>query len=187
MTMIGMPHYTLRFLTQTGLLKDTEHETVVALLEWARTHLAHFIGPANRESCQATWGHPYPPTVEMVIEGTNSIYGFQHWTMGCHGTSQFIKDVIRAVNIPARVPFMCSHAQLWLPGLDLWMDHGDNPYDQVFKNSTCSADFLLVDRATFQAAFGTQMGTVYQGGVCDGMPVSQRTRPESIATCQSAP
>jgi hypothetical protein len=130
----------------------------------------------------------------MVIEGTTSSAGlpttidrFQHWTMGCAGTSQFIKDVLRAVNIPARVPNMCGHTQLWLPGLDLWMDHGDNPYDRNFSESMCNADFLLVDRATWQAAFGNTRATVYQGGVCDAMPVARRTQLESIATCPIAP
>jgi hypothetical protein len=194
-TIVGMPRYTFRFLAQSGLTKATERETVVALLEWARDNMVHFVGPLNRDSCQAHWGHPYPPTVEMVIEGTNStvpglpttLDRFQHWTMGCHGTSQFIKDVLRAVNIPVRVPFNCGHAQLWLPGLDLWMDHGDDPYNQIFANSMCSADFLLTDRATFQAAFGPTMTTVHEGGVCDATPVGRRALPESIATCPIPP
>jgi hypothetical protein len=191
LTLIGMPRFTFRFLAQNDLVKATEHETAVALLEWARNNLAHFVGPINRESCQQNWGHPYPPTVEMVVEGTNStvpalpttIPRFQHWTMGCHGTSQFIKDVLRALNIPVRVPFNCDHAQLWLPGLDLWMDHGDNPHNRNFSESTCSADFLLTDRATFQAAFGTTMRLVYSGGACDADPVGRRVAPESVAMC----
>ena len=86
-------------------------------------------------------------------------------------------------DLPARVPFMCGHAQLWLPGLDLWMDHGDDPYDRNFSESMCSADFLLTDRAAFQAAFGPALQTLYQGGVCDANPVGARMLPESVATC----
>jgi hypothetical protein len=191
MTIIGMPRYTFRFLAENDLVKTTERETAVALLEWARVNMVHFVGASNRQGCELHWGHPYPPTVEMVIEGTTSsitglpIDSFQHWTLGCHGTTQFIKDVLRAANIPARVPFNCEHAQLWLPGLDLWMDHGDDPYNQIFANSMCSADFLLTDRTTFQAAFGTTMRSVYQGGVCDTDPdpVGRRVEPASVATC----
>lgn len=152
---IGTPRYTYRFLVQNGIIGENRLASIEAMLEWS-TDLVHFEGFQTRANAVTHWGHRYFPTVEKVIDGTirpgETIR--RHWTMGCHGTSQFVKDVLRAINIPVRVPFMCNHAQIVFPSEGRFVDHGDNPYSLRNAGSQCPVSHLLLDEATFSDLYG---------------------------------
>jgi len=187
-TIIGAPRYTYRFLAQQGMLKSTRRATITALLDWVSANLIHFEGYAHRDICQDHWGHRYDPSVEMLIEGTTraSDGKFAHWTLGCHGTTRFIKDVLRAANIPVRLAFNCEHAQVLFVSEDAYMTHGDHPYNSAFKASGCSTDWLLVDRTRWESLFGPGQVNHKDATLCDATPnpVAYSSLPEILATCK---
>lgn len=181
----GMPRYTFTFLEESGLIKSTRRETIEALLDWAG-QLVHFYGAATREVALEHWGHPYPPTVEQMVEGTvrDGESLASHWTLGCHGTTGFLKAVLRAANIPVQIPAICGHAMAAFPSEGLFLDHGDNPYNSTFSESGCSAAHLLIDEQTFLSR------VVYEtnhddDAVCaaESSPVGRQVRADVIATC----
>jgi hypothetical protein len=169
-TILGTPRYTYRFLAQNGIVKNTPLASIEAMLEWAGD-LAHFIGSGTRTNALAHWGHRYFPTVEKIIEGTvrTGESSPRHWTMGCHGTSQFIKDVLRAINIPVRVPFMCDHAQIAFPSEGVFVDHGDNPYSLRNAGSQCPASHLFLEEGRFLELYGQSVNHD-DPEICDGEP-----------------
>lgn len=187
-TILGAPRYTYRFLVSQGILKSTRRATITALLDWASAHLVHFEGQSWRSVCQDHWGHRYNPTVEMICEGTTraSDHKFAHWTMGCHGTNQFLKDVLRAVNIPMRLAYDCQHAAALFVSEDAYMTHGDHPYNLDFKASGCSTDYLLLGRSKWEALFGPGQVNHQDATYCNATPspVSYSSLPEILATCR---
>jgi hypothetical protein len=184
---IGTPRFTYRFLVQSGLVGGNRLASIEALLGWSRSNLRHFEGAGTRANAQLHWGHRYFPTVEKIVNGTirTGDTELRHWTHGCHGSSFFYKDVLRALNIPVRVPYICDHAEVYFFSEGLFMDHADNPYNTNFKSSQCSTSHLLLDAGTFAARFGRQLIHA-DPEICDPEtdPVGIQVTPESIATCQ---
>ncbi len=187
-TIIGAPRYTFRFLAQQGMLKSTRRATITALLDWVSANLVHFEGHTQRIVCQDHWGQRWNPAVEQLIEGTTRASDGKraHWTLGCHGTTKFIKDVLRAANIPVRLAFNCEHAQLVFVSENAYLTHGDHPYNSNFRASGCSADWLLIDRARWQSLFGPAQVNHRDETLCSATPnpVSYSSLPEILATCK---
>jgi hypothetical protein len=184
--MIGMPRFTYRFLAQNEIIQESRLDSIKAMLDWS-ANLVHFYGDATRVNALSHWGHRYFPTVDLVINGTVRAGESEpkHWTMGCHGTSFFIKDVLRAINIPVRVPFICEHAEMAFVSEGLFVDHGDNPYNSNYTGSQCGADHLLIDAATFAERFGRQVNH-NDASTCEASPtpVGYQASDEGIASCQ---
>jgi hypothetical protein len=184
--MIGMPRFTYRFLEQNEIVQGTRLDSIKAMLDWAG-RLYHFYGAGTRENAFAHWGHRYFPTVEKVINGTvrEGESEPQHWTMGCHGTAFFIKDVLRAINIPVRVPLTCEHAQIAFVSEGLFVDHADNPYNTRFTDSQCGPEQLLMDAGTFAGLFGRSVNHD-DASVCEASPnpVGYLVSEEALAGCQ---
>jgi hypothetical protein len=184
--MIGMPRFTYRFLAQTELVKGSRLDSIKAMLDWAG-NLVHYYGENTRLNAVAHWGHRYFPTVELVINRTirEGESEPRHWTMGCHGTAFFIKDVLRAINIPVRVPFICEHAEIEFVSEGLFVDHADNPYNSDYTSSQCGPDQLLIDAATFSERFGRSVNHD-DSSICDASPspVAQQISDENLALCQ---
>jgi hypothetical protein len=182
---IGMPRFTYRFLEQNEIVQDSRLDSIKAMLDWSG-NLTHFYGDATRSNALAHWGHRYFPTVEKVINGTIRQGESQpkHWTMGCHGTSFFIKDVLRAINIPVRVPFMCEHAEIQFVSEGLFTDHADDPYNTRYTGSQCTADQLLIDEATFLERFGSSVNHD-DSSICDAPrnPVGYQVSEQAMAAC----
>jgi hypothetical protein len=124
----------------------------------------------------------------MLVEGTvrasDSLFG--HFTFKSHGTAQFVKDVLRAVNIPVRVPFECLEAQLWFPTEGLYLSNATAAYAQAFQASGCSADALLFGRAEWQALFGTADENSFDFAACNAVPspLAFSLRPEALSSCE---
>jgi hypothetical protein len=59
---------------------------------------------------------------------------FGHFTYGCAGTVNFMRSVLRAVNIPVAVVVPpCGHTMAQFPTIDRAISHGDDPYNASGK------------------------------------------------------
>jgi hypothetical protein len=181
---IGTPRFTYRFLSQNGLIANNRLNSIEALLDWSQ-NLTHFYGSNTRANALEHWGHRYFPTVEKIINGTTRAGEStpQHWTMGCHGSAFFLKDVLRAINIPVRVPFICEHAEVQFISEGKFMDHADDPYNSTYTSSQCSADHLLLEADTFLARFGRSVNH-NDAETCGASPVARQVTEASVALCQ---
>jgi hypothetical protein len=140
------------------------------LLSWCGDKLCHYFGVGDLENMQATWQYPGVPPVASIISGTfntNPSSNFptkMHWTYGCHGTSSFLQSVSRAMNIavaPQVVP-NSGHGCAYVPELDVWLSHGDDPYDRTIQFSpelvgpalSFPRKNLLITRDQYGALYG---------------------------------
>ena len=102
------PIYTYWWMVNNNILQSTEEATVHALLDWFRFNGVHFYGTSSLTNMNDHWGVPTQPPANYVMTGT--IYTGEstakNWTAGCHGTTGFIKSVLKAVNIPAEVLYV---------------------------------------------------------------------------------
>jgi hypothetical protein len=167
-SVIGPPRYTYAFLSNTGLIGDTRLETIGNVLNWARDHLWHYFGGDTYLNAEAHWQYRGWPPVTHIIEGTTytGTNQFGHWTAGCHGTFAFVRHLLRAVNIPVQCQRICGHATLWFMSEDLYMDHGDDPYNLTFKATGLPASALLIDRARFVSWFGAETDNHENASAC---------------------
>lgn len=136
----GPPAYVLTFFKANNLLGQTDADTLGRFFTWER-QLTHFyyVGdepyPDWANIYVYFWGEDGPIRVSSIIEGTtySSPYSprvFGHFTAGCGGTQDFMKTVLRAVNIPVEMAWpVCEHATPQFPTVGLAMTHGDDPYD----------------------------------------------------------
>ena len=101
----------------------------------------------------AIWQYRGIPPITRVIEGTTTSrpdFTFQHWTAGCHGTTGFLRNVLRAANIPVQIVRICGHELCYFMTEKLYLDHGDDPYNTLFKSTGLPVVDLLIDEATFE-------------------------------------
>jgi hypothetical protein len=92
-----------------------------------------------------------------IVEGTENPElphaGKRHWTGGCHGTSGFLRSVLRAINIPVAHAFHAGHSLTYFPTENRHLTHGDDPYSAFFKYSKATALELLIDKSRYQQLF----------------------------------
>jgi len=131
-------------------------ETIGKVLEWLRGAV-HFSGSLKYANCEDHWQYRgYVPAIR-IIEGTTktSTGTTRHYTAGCHGTHGFLRSVLRSVNIPvgqyAESGFGHSLPHFLVD--DLYMSHGDDPYNSYCRYSDYPGTALLVDAATFSTWF----------------------------------
>ncbi len=146
-------------------------ETIGNVLEWARAEMHHFGGSFRADVAEYYWGYRGAPPAARIIEGTDPPgfhpqsqewgypagtgyqAGFTHWTGGCHGTTAFLRQVLRAVNIPVERTYAGGHALPWFLGDDVYLSHGDDPYNLLSK-ADYPARLLPIDAATYAAWYG---------------------------------
>ncbi len=155
-SLIAPPRYTAAFLDLNGLRSATRLQTIGNLLQWARNNLAHFYGAANYGIMEAHWQYRGLPPITRILEGTTltTLAQFNHWTAGCHGTTGFLRNVLRAVNIPVQIVRICGHSLAYFLTEGRYLDHGDDPYNLDFKATGLPALDLLIDEATYTQWFG---------------------------------
>jgi hypothetical protein len=153
------PSLIYSFLLRAGLIGPTTADTVSRVLDWCRRNLSHYNGSSTSANMLAIWGYCGYPPVERVIGGTvssaNPEMGTRHWTEGCKGTTGFLQCVLKVANIPVRVAQPDGHIAPWFMADNLYLSHGDDPYDQ---NSRATPPFpaseLMITPAAYDAWFG---------------------------------
>jgi hypothetical protein len=134
-------------------------ETIGNLLQWISENLAHFYGYLHYQVTEDHWGYRGNPPITTIIEGSyyptfmGTSGEFNHWTAGCHGTTGFIRNVLRAVNIPVHLSTVCEHSQAYFLTEGVYLDHGDNPYNSTFQATGMPASALLIDHDTYDSWF----------------------------------
>jgi len=130
--------------------------TIVNLLEWCRG-MAHFLGGYTADNAEVHWGYRGFMPASRIIEGTVNTakpqMGTRHWTGGCHGTSGFLRSVLRAVNIPVAHVFNANHSLTHFVTEGAYLTHGDDPYSAWFKSTGASASALLISEARYRELF----------------------------------
>jgi hypothetical protein len=165
------PTVTYSFLYQNGLIGATRHDTIAKLLDWGHK-LSHYVGGWDTANAEAHWQYSGRAPVSRTIEGTfanipNPTFG--HWTAGCWGTTDFLTDVLRSVNIPVKRLSACSHTQPYFISEGLYLSHGDDPYAGFYEASTTvfpQLGEILIDQATYLNWFtGDPFGDYVCGNV----------------------
>lgn len=156
-TPFAPPEWMYPFLKQGGLIAPTRLETIGAVLDWMRHNLWHFFGQDTFGNCFAVWQYRGYPPLSRIVTGTvdtnNQGLGAHHWTMGCHGSVGLLNAVLRVVNIPVQPVWIAGHELAYFMTEKMYMDHGDDPYNQNVKNSMASILNVLIDEPTYQARF----------------------------------
>lgn len=116
------------FICPRNILQSTQQVTFSEIMRFARDSMFHFVGS---QTYNEHWQYLGFPPMSRVIDGTtHPIYGFGHWTYGCHGTVTFSKWLGFMLNIPILDKFIGSgHRIALLPTADsIFISHGDDPY-----------------------------------------------------------
>lgn len=137
------PGFVVSFFKKHSLIGADAVDTVGRLFGWAGS-LGHFFGEPGypHPNYPFFWGPESPPIpVSKIIEGT--FYTgmlkfdppwFSHWTAGCGGTTQFMKSVLHAMNIPVEArTALCQHQMPFFPTIDRALSHADDPYSGLAK------------------------------------------------------
>jgi hypothetical protein len=162
----GDPLRTYAFLESNFLIADSEPATTALVVDWCRNNLRHYLGADTAANYLDIWQFAGLPPVERIISGTtHPVSGFAHWTGGCWGTTGFLRDVLRCVNIPVALETVGNHCTPGFTRLASYMSHGDDPYNILsFANPQIPAENLLIDQATFDAWFGSSVPFDAQNG-----------------------
>lgn len=167
------PVYAYNFLVSNNIVTDTHEGTIHNLLDWFRSNGTHFYGGYTWQNVHEHWGFYGMTPAQAVMNGTTRVgeSSPQHWTAGCHGTNSFIKSVLKVVNIPVQLLYICGHSVAYFPSIDRYMDHGDNPYNlNVSGQPSKDISGVLIDSATFTARFGSSPhGTSSGDSICSGI------------------
>ena len=156
-TSLADPRWTYRWLAQTGLIGPTRLATIGNLLDWMRQNLWHFFGADTFGIDAAIWGYRGYSPISQIVAGTvdtnNPQFGSQHWTAGCHGSVGFLHAALAALNIPVQPIWVCGHELAYFMTEDLYLDHGDDPYNALVRGSARPSLDLLLDGATWHQRF----------------------------------
>lgn len=150
------PRYTYAFLHNSNLIGSSRENTIVRLLDWSSQNLSHFYGASTMKNHEEHWQFRGPPPITRIVEGTIRVGETtpQHWTAGCHGTTGFWRNVLRAANIPVQIQNRCEHSIAHFLTEHKYVDHGDDPYNWDFKGLGVSTLQLLVSEKTAESWFG---------------------------------
>lgn len=130
--------FEVRFFKSQQILGSDAADTIERLWAWERnfSHFYYVAGDPTVNVYPYFWGPNTPPIPDSkVIRGTRYKHmtsnPLRHYTAGCSGTQDFMKSVLRSVNIPVerRWASACGHATPAFPTVNLLMTHGDDPYD----------------------------------------------------------
>jgi hypothetical protein len=155
------PLFAYSFLRRNDLVGTDRLDTIARILAWCRRYLRHYLDVPNW--AQAHWqyqGIPDRRTLEGTVVTGLPEYGRQHWTAGCAGTSQFLKNLLRVVNIPVELVPLSGHKTVRFTSEGRWLSHGDDPYSLYgLATPEIPAAEMLIDQATFQSWFGPAVPT----------------------------
>jgi hypothetical protein len=144
------------------VLYSAKAQAFAKLLSWCSDKMSHFLGSYDTAGQLAHWQYAGCAPVSRIIEGTINVAVsplLHHWTAGCHGTTGFLRAVARTMNIAVDVRYLppFGHTAPYLPALDVWLSHGDDPYAAGPSTALVGAALsfpateLLVSSATMSA------------------------------------
>ena len=153
------PATTYAFLGTTNLIGTTRLDTLARVVDWCRANLVHFTGGTTAANMEDQWQYRGYPPMTRVLSGTIQTsqpqFGVMHRTAGCWGTTGFLRAVMRAANIPAKLVTNAGHAQPWFMADGRYLSHGDDPYNQLTRATPpIPAGQIPIDQTTFDAWFG---------------------------------
>jgi hypothetical protein len=153
-----------RFLLSNRIIGSTRLQTIENLLEWCRANFSHALG-SEPDNWVQFWGYSGKTPVSKMISGTFGDTGsdleWAHWTGGCGFTSDFIRSVLRSVNIPVEVRGLANgvlHFSPLFPTESKSMSHGDDPYSRLSKATPeIPIQELLIDTSLLDTWFDTAL------------------------------
>jgi hypothetical protein len=154
------PTITASFLGIHRLIGKTPFNTIYLVLNWARSNLHHFAGgevASGKQLGEVYWQYKGTTPVSRMINGTEASEavggywskGIHHWTAGCPGTTGFLREVLRVVNIPVQ-EIDVGHKLPHFTSVGLALSHGDDPYELAPE---IPIDELPISQSTFKAWF----------------------------------
>lgn len=155
-----------------GLIGADRRDTIDRVLDWCRANLVHFYGFETPQNVADYWQYRGWPPVERVLAGTtHPQFGYAHWTAGCWGTTGFLRNALRTVNVACGLEVRDGHAlpHFLLPlnrgrRRDLYPTHGDDPYNSLWRATPpVPIDELPIGSRTFSRWFGPN-ATLPPGG-----------------------
>ena len=134
----GDPSRIFPFIVEQGFIADTHEATIINVLDWCKENLTHYHHGFFTWNVFDQWQYKGYPPIERIISGTpdtsNPASGIEHRTSGCHGTSGFLKGILRLMNVPCQ-PYHKGHSFPHFMTLNKYLSHGDDPYTHLFKYS----------------------------------------------------
>lgn len=159
------PEVSIAFIRRHQFFGANQLGTVSHLLGWCQG-LSHFTGNDLTANMRTQWHYNGFPPESRVISGTIYDDGkgkpsnvINHFTAGCHGTTGFLRSVLRSINIPVENVHAAGHSLPYFPTLDMCMTHGDDPYNMLFRTMqpALAPNFLLIDPAHYEQLFGAKV------------------------------
>ena len=161
---IPNPEHIAPAQTQPRLLYAAKAQAFGRLLSWCADKMQHDQGGGSLAGNLAHWQYAGYPPVARVLEGTiNPAFAQtkRHFTQGCSGTTSFLRSVARTMNIAVEVHYLppIGHCAPFVPALNVWLGHGDDPYSAFSTRSaqvvgpdlSYASTKLLIDDATHKA------------------------------------
>jgi hypothetical protein len=177
----GDPVRTYEMLDTLSLIGNDQRQTIERMLDWCRSNLTHYYGSDAPANLDAHWQYQGWPPIDRVLNGTtHPQWGFAHWTAGCWGTTGFLRNTLRTLNIPVSLEPRDGHAlpHFHLPrsggvSQDLYLSHGDDPYNWGWISTPpVPITALPIDDPQFQSWFGPN-ATLPPGGTNVGRQTSE--------------
>jgi hypothetical protein len=122
------PRAVFHFLRATQMIKATPAATTLAFAEWIRGHVSHF---SFSDSATELWGTPdasRPSPLRILYPLATA--SRKHVTTGCWGTTAFLGEVLRTVNIAViQRSTLLNHSGVHIPAAGLSLIHSDDLYE----------------------------------------------------------
>ncbi len=149
----GDPSRIFPFILEQDFIADTHEASIINVLDWCKENLVHYHGSFKTWNVNNQWQYKGYPPIERIISGTPDLSGttpgISHRSSACHGTSGFLKGILRLMNIPCD-PYHKGHSFPHFISIDKYLSHGDDPYNKLFKYSNVIPTHeLFLDPATF--------------------------------------
>ncbi len=136
------------FLASENLYTLHRMKAISNIINWCRENLTHYLYGPITSSMDAQWHYRGDPPVSRIIKGTTSTFnpewGKRHFTAGCHGTNGFLRSICRVINIPVKKMSVRGHALPCFINDDLYLSHGDDPYNGHSKITPLPSEENLI-------------------------------------------
>ena len=159
------PEVSVAFIRRHSLFGANELGTVGRLLTWCEG-LSHFSGNDMAANMRAQWHYDGFPPESRIISGTSFDDGkgkkadkVQHFTAGCHGTTGFLRSVLRSINIPVENVHAAGHSLPYFPTLNMCLTHGDDIYNLLYRTAQPALlpKTLFIDPVRYDQLFGPKV------------------------------